>query len=243
MQPYLRVQSGLDFLDKASNGGLPSGDLNVISTSDDRSGAMVLGHYLREGLRAGERVALVTFSKASIFFDNFEFGDMEFMKHFEKENLFFLNYQPTIRQKITFVQNYEAVFDEIFRLCNRTLPSRIAFHQVDALLNISNVQLSHLTAEKFGSACKAKLKPETSVLAQFIKFPDSNHHDLAVALEKVSAGYFELFNGKNDSEHCLEFKIRKLLWFAFDTLKQTIKEERVKELLGETLRALPRVAV
>ncbi|MBK7961041.1 MAG: hypothetical protein IPK04_07415 [Bdellovibrionales bacterium] len=122
MSPFQKVSSGLDFLDKASNGGIPSADLNVVATSDDRTGSMVLGHYLKEGLRAGEKVVLVTFDKASAFFENFEFGNMEFRKHFEKEDFFFLNYQPAIRQKINFVQNYDVLFDEIFRLCNNSTP-------------------------------------------------------------------------------------------------------------------------
>ncbi len=241
MSPFQRVPSGLDFLDKASNGGIPSADLNVIATSDDRIGSLMLGHYLKEGLRAGEKVVLVTFDKASAFFENFEFGNMEFRKHFEQEELFFLNYQPTIRQKINFLQSYEILFDEIFRLCNNSMPSRIAFHHVDALLNISNIQLGHLTAEKLGSACKSKLKPEVSLLAQFIKFRDSNHQDLAVALEKMSGGYFELLNKLGGDQKGLDFKIRKLPWFDFQTERTTVSESTLQYLFGETLRSTPRV--
>lgn len=52
MSPYRKIPSGLRFLDEASRGGLPAGDLNVVATSDDRSGSMILGHFLNEGLQS-----------------------------------------------------------------------------------------------------------------------------------------------------------------------------------------------
>lgn len=179
-------------------------------------------------------MALITFDKAAVFFENFEFGNLKFQKFFEQDQFFFLNYQPSIRQKISFLQNYELLFDEIARLCNQNFPSRIAFHQVDALLNMGSVQLSHLTAEKFGSACKSKLRLNSSLLAHFIKYPDANHQSMGFALEKISAGYFEILNNPKSNGHSLDFRIRKLPWFDFDTQQQTLTEEVIVDLLGRS---------
>ena len=227
-----RVLTGIKEIDEATHGGIPSSDVTVLATSDDRTGSMVLGHYLMKGLKNGETTLLISFEQMNSFFENFQNHHFDFKKYYDSNKFLFFNFVPSIRHKIGFMQDYRALFQEIYRLCGQHKPSRIAIHQMDTLINLSNTHLTHLSSDKFSSACRSRSAQNVTVLAQYIKFNDSTHDGLSVALQKSAAGYID-FLKKNDQTHDLELKVKKMPWFDFELSSQTISSERFHELIGK----------
>lgn len=227
------VKIGIEMVDKALVGGIPYGDLSCLSSADDRIGSIVLGHFLAEGIKNKETVALITFDQPNIFIENFSFDSFNFSEAYKAGKFIFLNYQSSIRQKINFLQNYDELFEEIKALSGGVMPDRIAFHGVDALLNLANVQMSHVTAERFGSACKSKLTENTTVLAHYVHYHDQGHRDLGVALEKVSAASVSIekfMDPRAGGDY--EVKIRKSPWMRYDGTPKKLNELELFKVLG-----------
>lgn len=228
-----KIKLGIEILDKALLGGIPYGDLSCLSTEDDRIGSLVLGHYLAEGLKNKERVALITFDKLDIFIENFSFSSFNFSEAFKSGQFIYLNFQSTIRQKINFVQNYDELFEEISLLSDGIMPDRIAIHGVDALINLSNIQMAHVTAERLGSACKSKRTKDTSILAQYVHYHDQTHRDLGIALEKVSACSISIekfLDPRLENEY--QVKVKKAPWMRYDNSSKILTEDLLFKELG-----------
>lgn len=228
-----RVSSGILEIDSATRGGLPLADVTVLATSDHRTGSMALGHYLKAGLKAGETTLLISFDRKDSFFENFHCDNFDFRPYHEKGQFLFYNFVPSIRHKVGFLQDYRNLFDEVYRLAGNHKPTRIAIHQADALINLSNTQLIHLTAEKLASACRSRAAQNVTTLAQFVKFHDPAHQSLAVALEKAAAGYIELFeNIEPGGKEKMTLSVRKMPWFDYDSKTHNIPIDRMDELFG-----------
>lgn len=224
--------TGISEIDHLTGGGVAPSDLNVVATSDDRVGNMVLGHFIHEGLKKGETTLLISFEKKQSFFDNFKLSGIDFEPYYEKKQFLFYNFISNIRHKVGFLQDYRALFNEIYRLAENQVPTRVAIDQVDALLNLSNTQLIHLTCEKLASSCRSRTARGITTLAQYVKFNDKTHQSLGVALQKSAAGYMELLNKKNDKDESLELHVKKMPWFNFQAQPITINSKRVSELFG-----------
>lgn len=230
-----RISSGILEIDTATHGGLPASDLTVLATSDHRTGSMALGHFLKEGLKAGETTLLISFDRKDSFFENFHCDNFDFRLYHEKGQFLYYNFVPSIRHKVGFLQDYRTLFDEIYRLAGKDQPTRIAIHQADALINLSNTHLIHLTAEKLASACRSRAAQNVTVLTQFVKYKDEAHQSLAIALEKASAGYIELLEETipNDREK-MTLNVRKMPWFDYNSSIKIIPMDRVDILFGRS---------
>ena len=211
-----RILTGTPTIDENTQGGIPSSDLTVIATSDDRTGSIALGRFLMSGLQNNETVLLVSFERMNSFFENFKASDFDFKKYYNEKKFLFFNFVPSIRHKVGFLQDYRSLFEEIYKLSGDQKPQRIAFHQVDTLMNLSNTHLAHLTADKLASACRSRTAQNATVMAQFIKFNDKVHEGMSVALQKSAAGYIELLKNP-DNPNQLNLAVKKMPWFDFDS--------------------------
>jgi len=228
-----KLQIGVPFFDERLMGGIPFGDMSCFSSPDDRTGSLVLSHFLVEGLKRGETVALITFDQVQMLLQNFSFHQFDVYQYFKSGQFILLNFQPNIRQQVGFLQNYDRIFSEIQTLAEGKLPQRIAIHGVDALLNIANIQMTHVTAEKLGSACRLPFMNDTTVLAHFVNYADTHHQHLAIALEKVSAAYFSLNRThRHDSASDIEFQVKKAPWYNFINKQSRFSEENLLNILA-----------
>ena len=198
-----------------SSGGIPANLMSVIETPDYHVGNIILGHYIYEGLKKGERCALVTFDSAESFLENFASWDLDFTKYLNNEQFILLNYQPNISYEAGLSHDFDSIFSEIKTLCKDEAPSRIAFQQVDTMVNLNNQVLMNTSAQKLSAVARGSLTKGTSILGQFVQFNDTTHQNLSIAFQKTMHGYFKVVQQDELSPSKFEFYTKKLPWFGY----------------------------
>ena len=192
-------------------GGLPAGGLSIAETPEHRSGMMLLGHFLHQGLSNGDACTLITFENPINFLDYFKKSTFDFYDYIATGQLSFLNFEPSVSIEIGLTQNYEYIFKEILRLSGSDT-RRIAINQVDALFSLHNHSLINSCAQKLATA--VEIIPQT-VLGQFIQFNDEVHRNLSISCKKVASGYFTL-KETNIEDH-YKLITDKVPWYEYDT--------------------------
>ena len=194
-------------------GGIPPTHLNAIETPDHRSGLILLGQYIYNGLVNNEQCALITFEDPVFFIDYFSNTNMDFHPYLDSGQLKILNFNPAVSMEIGLRQNYIEVFEEIIHLSGKNT-RRVAINQIDALFSLHNHTLINSCAQKIASA--ASKYPQT-ILGQYIQFNDDVHYNLSVALHKVAASFLSLKRapGKSDNDYLLQTK--KMPWSDYDS--------------------------
>ncbi len=196
--------------------GLPKGEISIIETPGYRTGLVVLGKYVWDGLTKGELCVFVSFDSAQTFANNFSNWGMDFQKYLDNDQLIFLNFQANIANEIGLTHQYTAVFEEITRLTGGRIPDRIAIQQADTLMNLNNLVLMNQSAQKLRLAVNEYSNQHTTVLGQFVQFGDDTHNKLAIALQKTMRAYFVLERPDLIDHHKYLFYAKKLPWFLHD---------------------------
>lgn len=208
------INWGIQPFDQIS-GGLPAHLISIVETPDYHSGNVVLGQYLYDGLKKGERCALITFDTANSFLENFSYWDFDFKKYLISEQFVLLNYQPNVTYEAGLTHDYDAIISEIQHLCCGEMPQRLAFQQVDAMMNLNNQILMNASAQKLSAAARTQGAIGATILGQFVNFQDKTHHDLSIALQKTVHGYFSLQKPDPLMASQYQFQVKKLPWFNF----------------------------
>lgn len=201
--------------------GLPTNDLSIIETSDFISASIVLGHYIYEGLKAGERCALISFDSTVVFLEKFLSWNLDFEKFIDSEQLILLKYQPNVIFEIGLTNSYAPLFSEIHHFSKGSPVTRIACSQIDTLISMNNSVLMNSSVQKLRIAASEYNDGLATILGQFVQFNDQNHLDLGTAFQKAAAGYFSLKAiDPNKPDHYL-YQTKKLPWFGY--LRQGIE--------------------
>ena len=205
-------QLGIDEFDEKVGGIAPT-FLNAIETPDHRSGLILLGQYLYNGLKNNEQCALITFEDPVFFVDYFAGTHINFHPYLDSGQFKLLNFNPAVSMEIGLRQNYEEVFEEILHLSGNDT-RRVAINQIDALFSLHNHTLINSCAQKIATA--ASKFPQT-ILGQYIQFNDDVHYNLSVALHKVAASFLSLKRapGASDKDYLLHTK--KIPWSTYDS--------------------------
>jgi len=198
--------------------GLPKGEFSIIETPGYRTGLVVLGKFIWEGLTKGELCVFVSFDSEATLVNNFKDWGMDFQTYLDNDKLVFLNFQPNIANEIGLTHQYTSVFEEITRLTGGRIPDRIAIQQADTLMNLNNLVLMNQSAAKLRLAVNEYSNQQTTVLGQFVQFNDDTHNKLAIALQKTMRAYFVLERPDMLDHHKFLFYAKKLPWFLPDHL-------------------------
>ena len=205
-------QLGIDEFDERVGGIAPT-FLNAVETPDHRSGLILLGQYIFNGLKNNEQCALITFEDPVFFVDYFAGTNINFYPYLESGQFKLLNFNPAVSTEIGLRQNYDQVFEEIIHLTGKDT-RRVAINQVDALFSLHNHTLINGCAQKIATA--ASKYPQT-ILAQYIQFNDKVHYDLSVALHKVAACYLSLTKSPSGAEKDYLLETKKIPWSKYDS--------------------------
>lgn len=195
--------------------GLPALVTNVVETRDHQIGLLTLGHFLMNGLEAGENCTLLTFENPLSFLESFEGWGFDFLPYLKNEQFYYLNYRSNVSQEVGLTQNYQNIFEEIHRLSTNGV-HRIAIHQMDTLLNLQSQTLINSCVLKL---VNATMNSPSTILAQFVNFDDKTHNNIRVSCLKYAPGYFSFTPEPNDPEH-VRLNIEKIP--SFDYVNQSI---------------------
>jgi KaiC/GvpD/RAD55 family RecA-like ATPase len=172
----------------AEIGGIPACAFNIVETENNQIGLLALGHFLVEGLSNGEKCAIVTFENPLSFLESFETLNFDFFTYLKAEQFIFLSYQPNISQEMGLSQNYESFLEEVRRLSMEGV-QRVAFHQLDTLLNLQSPMMINSCCLKLMSAAKDSA---TTYLGQYVNFGDPTYNSVRIACLKYMTGYFSI---------------------------------------------------
>lgn len=205
-------QLGIEEFDEKVGGIAPT-FLNAVETPDHRSGLILLGHYIYNGLKNNEQCALITFEDPVFFVDYFAGSNINFHPYLDSGQFKLLNFNPAVSIEVGLRQNYDDLFEEIIHLCGKET-RRVAINQIDALFSLHNHTLINNCAQKLAAA--AGHYPQT-ILGQFIQFNDEVHYNLSVALHKVAATYLSLKRQPGGGERDYLLSTKKIPWSHFDS--------------------------
>jgi len=216
MSDIAAVSWGIKPFDQLS-GGVPAHLFNVVETPDFHSGSVILGQFIHEGLRQGERCAIITFESATSFLENFANWDLRFHEYLVNEQLYFLNYQPNVGYEAGLTHDYDSLLNEVSAMCSHQMPHRLALHQVDTLVNLNNAFLMNTSAQKLSAAAvsMAGKGQGPTILGQFVKFDDATHQSLSVAFQKTVHGYYALQQPDPLRPSRYTYQAKKTPWFNF----------------------------
>ncbi len=205
---------GTEVFDNLS-GGVPAHLMSVVETPDHHSGNIVLGQFIYDGLKKGERCVLITFESPLSFLENFYHWDLNFKDYLSSEQFIFLNYQPNIAYEAGLTHDYDSILTEVRQMCGGQMPQRLVIHQVDTLVNLNNPLLINVSAQKLAAAALSYGTDRPTILGQFVKFDDETHKNLAVAFQKTAHGYFAITQPDPLLPHKYSFQAKKIPWFNF----------------------------
>ncbi len=215
MQNAITVLSGISGLDK-SIGGLPGNIFNVVETPDHQTGLLMLGHFLKAGLQNGEKCTLVTLQDPLSLFQSLAECNFEFYEYLKSEQLAYLSYQPSANTEIGLTNDYNGLIQELERLSG-DFPERVAFHQVDSLLNLHSHMLINNCIQKLSAAAA---NSSSTFLGQYVQFNTQIYRDVRVAFLKNMSGFLTLKAlPRAGSQPLLKLTLDRAPWF------RTVQEE------------------
>jgi archaellum biogenesis ATPase FlaH/DNA-binding response OmpR family regulator len=125
-----QVSSGIPALDERL-GGLQPGRYYLLTGSPGAGKSSACLHFLAEGLRKGERCAILTQESANDMFAQARFIGQDFMAAAAEDRLVVLQYRLDFSSNYSRVGDPRAVADELIRACGGEAPARLV---VDSIL-------------------------------------------------------------------------------------------------------------
>ncbi|MEK7358116.1 MAG: ATPase domain-containing protein [Bdellovibrionota bacterium] len=224
MQHKVTTSSGIKNLDE-STGGYPGWVFNIVETPDHQSGLLLLGHFLKEGLKKGERCTIVTLEDPLALFQSFSTWGLDFYEYVRSEQLVFLFYQPFVTTEIGMTNDYRGLMKELEKLSVNP-PERIAFHQVDALLNLHSHTLINSCVQKLAAAAAST---SATVLAQYTQFNSRVYRDIRIAFMNNMPGFFTLkAEGRSpkSGNPLYRLTVDRVPWFHTDDERYLLELEK-----------------
>ena len=202
------VPTGITALDQ-SIGGVPSHVFNVIESPNHQTGLLALGHFLMEGLKRGEKCTVLSLEHPLSFFESFSAWEMDFNSFLKSEQLVYLLYQPHVTSEIALTGDYSGVIGEIDRLASG-VSDRVAFHQVDFLLNLQSHTLINSCVQKLAAAIS---QCSSTFLGQYVQFDTQIYQDVRVSFLKNMPGFFTMRMNESGGDSRLELTVDRVPWF------------------------------
>jgi hypothetical protein len=216
-----RVSSGIAGFDQ-NIGGLPGNIFNVVETPDHQTGLLMLGHFLKAGLQNGERCTLVTLQDPLSLFQSLAECNFEFYEYLKSEQLAYLSYQPSVNTEIGLTNDYGGLIAEMERLSG-DFPERVAFHQVDSLLNLHSHMLINNCIQKLAAAAS---NSSSTFLGQYVQFNNRIYRDVRVAFMKNMSGFLTLkAQSRAGDQPLLKLTLDRAPWFRTQAEELWLKLE------------------